>query len=251
MISRRQFVNRVALAAAAVPRLRLGSVGEQNCKPLPASIASLPSWKDKARPITNQERSTRLEKARRLMAINRLDAIMLTAGTSLTYFTGIRWWGGERLFAFLLPAKGAPFFVCPAFEEGRAREQIAHSPLADAEVRLWQEDESPYERVADGLKDRHIVTGTLGVEETVPFLFSNGVARAATHLRLASATPVTAGCRMIKTPHEIELMRLAAKVTLTAYDATYRALHDGTTQDDVSELIAAAHQKLGFTGSAD
>ena len=28
------------------------------------------------------------------------------AGTSLQYFSGIRWWGGERMFALVLPAKG-------------------------------------------------------------------------------------------------------------------------------------------------
>ncbi len=59
------------------------------------------------------------------MSENALDAIVLMEGTSLKYFSGIHWWGGERLFALVLPVKGAPFYVCPAFEEGRAREQIA------------------------------------------------------------------------------------------------------------------------------
>jgi len=64
----------------------------------------------------------------------------LTEGTSLTYFSGIHWGGGERLFAMVLPAKGNAFYVCPAFEEARAREQIAKAPSADqADVRIWQE----------------------------------------------------------------------------------------------------------------
>ena len=38
-------------------------------------------------------------------------------------------------------------------EEGRAREQIAKSPDgAKPDVRIWQEDESPFERVATGLR---------------------------------------------------------------------------------------------------
>ncbi len=82
--------------------------------------------KDQAKPITLEERRERQEKARRLMESNRIDALLLMEGTSLNYFTGIRWWGGERLFAMVLPAKGAAFYVCPAFEEGRAREQIAN-----------------------------------------------------------------------------------------------------------------------------
>ena len=53
----------------------------------------------------------------------------MMGGTSLVYFSNIRWWNSERLFLMILPAKGAPFYVCPAFEEDRAREQIAAGPL--------------------------------------------------------------------------------------------------------------------------
>ena len=105
------------------------------------------------------------------MSENALDAIVLMEGTSLRYFTGIRWWGGERLFALVLPAKGAAFYVCPAFEEGRAREQIAGAPDGEnPDVRTWQEDESPYQRVAQGLKERGMASGKLGIEETVRFV---------------------------------------------------------------------------------
>jgi len=181
-------------------------------------------------PITPEERNQREEKARRLMQTNNLDAILLTEGTTLNYFTGIRWWGGERLFAMVLPVKGAAFYVCPAFEEGRAREQIAKAPDGErADVRIWQEDESPYQRVAGGLKDRGLVGGKLGIEETVHFVFTDGISQAAPQVKLLSATPVTAGCRMIKSDHEIELMRLAAKVTLAAYEATWRSLKEGRT----------------------
>src|ERR1039458_4239658 len=152
------------------------------------------------------------------MRENTLSAILLGQGTSLAYFTGIHWHGGERLFAMVLPAKGEAFYVSPAFEEGRAREQIAQAPdgsrpnsrSADRiDVRIWQEDESPYARVAQGLSDRGIATGTVGVEETVKFVFSDNLRKAAPSATFASATPVTAGFRMIKSRHEIELMRLA------------------------------------------
>ncbi len=151
----------------------------------------------------------------------------------------------------VLPAKGEPFFVCPAFEEGRAREQIAAGPIGvRADVRTWQEDEDPYALVAGGLRDRGITTGTLGIEERVTFVFADGIATAAPGVKLVSATPVTAGCRMVKDAHEIELLRLASKVTLTAYAAAYRALHDGMTQDQFAGLVAAAHARLGFSGGA-
>ena len=51
---------------------------------------------------------------------------------------------------------------------------------------------------------------------------------------MVSATPVTAGCRMIKSAHEIELMRLASQATLKVYEAVYKALQPGMTQNHVS-----------------
>jgi Xaa-Pro dipeptidase len=45
-------------------------------------------------------------------------------------------------------------------------------------------------------------------------------------------------------------MRLAAQVTLAAYDAVYRALRPGMTQRDASNLIDAAYRQLGFPGDA-
>ena len=253
MLSRRRILKlgSAAAGAALASPVKVAS-SENNCPALPPSIASLKSMKDQAKPITTEERRERQEKARRLMADNKLGAILLTEGTSLTYFSGIHWGGGERLFAMVLPAKGNAFYVCPAFEEGRAREQIAKGPGAEqADVRIWQEDESPYQKVAQGFTDRGLSTGTLGMEETVRFVFSQGIGKASPQVKIATATPVTAGCRMIKIDHEVELMRLAAKVTLTAYDAAYRALNPGMTKPQLEEMVETAHTRLGFSGGAD
>lgn len=252
MLSRRHFFRNASFAAAAVAATpSFSQASAENCAPLPASIAGLKSMKDQAKPITKEERVVRQEKARQLMRANALDAMVLMEGTSLTYFTGVRWWGGERLFAMVLPAKGAAFYVCPAFEEGRAREQLGKSPDSQPDVRIWQEDDSPYDRVAQGLKDRGIATGHVGVEETVRFVFSDGIRRAASQAAFTSATPVTAGCRMMKSDHEVDLMRLAAKVTLAAYEAAYHALKPGMTQHDFEALVETAHKQLGFDGGAD
>ena len=252
MISRRHFIQLGSMSGVVlgVSSFAQGGV-EESQSALPPSISALKSMKEQAKPITLDERRGRQEKARRLMESNRIDALLLMEGTSLDYFTGIRWWGGERLFAMVLPAKGAAFYVCPAFEEERAREQIAAAPEGNrADVRTWNEDANPYQLVAQGLKDRGISTGKLGMEETVRFLFTNEIANAAPQVNIVSGTPITAGCRMVKSNHEIALMQLANKATLAAYEATYRALREGMTQSDFSELIAQAYTQLGFSGEA-
>ena len=151
-----------------------------------------------------------------------------------------------------LTAKGEPFFVCPAFEEDRAREQIALGPFGSghADVRTWNEDESPYALVANGLKDRGLSGGTIGIEETAKFVWSEGIAAAATDAKVVSGTPITAGCRMIKDEHELALMQLANTATLKVYHAVYQALQPGMTQHDVSNLISTAYRRVGFNGEA-
>jgi Xaa-Pro dipeptidase len=254
MLSRRKFLE-VGGAVAVIPAAQASfalSRGTRDNTTLPPSIAALKSRKSEATPITREERQQRQERARQLMKENGLNAIVLMTGTSLQYFAGIRWWGGERMFALVLPADGNAFYVCPGFEEGRAREQIKNAPEGEhPDVRIWQEDENPYERLAQGLQDRGMATATIGIEETIRFVFCEGISKAATQAKFVSATPVTAGCRMIKSPHEIALMRLASQVTLAAYEATYRSIKDGMTQPQVQDLVQKAHEQLGFTGGAD
>ncbi len=218
---------------------------------LPPSIARLQSRADEARPITADERAGRIERARRLMREADIDALFLTGGTSLDYFSGMSWGLSERLLALVVPVTGRAFVVTPAFEEDRAREQIASGPFdSDTPVLTWQEDESPYALVAGGLRDLGITSGRLGIEETVRYVFSDGVSKAAPALDLTSGTPITFGCRGRKEDHELELMRLASEVTLAAYEAAYLALDEGMTQDDFARLVSIAHSRLGFSGGA-
>ena len=250
--TRRHFLETAGLATAVTLALPGSAFAQgEGAGKLPEPIASLKSRKAEAQPITTAEREQRMERARQLMTQNKIDAIMVMGGTSLVYFSNIHWWMSERTFALILPVKGNPFYVCPAFEEDRAREQIAGGPGGNnPDIRLWQEDESPYQRIAEGLKDRGLTNGKLGMEETTRFVFSEGVAKAAPGLHIVSATPVTAGCRMIKSQHELQLMKLANEVTLAAYEAAYLSTKEGMTQHDFGGLVQAAHAQQGFQGSA-
>jgi len=218
---------------------------------LPPAIAALKSRRAEAKPITNQERQARIERAQRLMKESQIESICMMGGTSLAYFSNVNWGNSERLFFMVLPRKGEPFFVVPRFEEDRAREQIGRGPAgASAQVLKWDEDESPYDKVAFGLKERGIRTGSIGMEETTKFVFTDGVGKAAPQSKVVSATPITAGCRIIKSPAEIALMRLANHVTHQAYEAAWRSMRDGMTQFEFAQLVSAAHQQLGFQGGA-
>lgn len=252
MPSRRDFLG-LSASVAATAVFTPASAGAMVPTPGddPPAIAALKSMRGQATPISVAERQARLERARGLMRANAMDAMMLTGGTSMDYFTGMRWGISERLLAVVIPVKGSAFLVTPKFEEERALEQARTGPLGAAtEVLAWEEDESPSALVAKGLRARGIATGVLGIEETVRWQFSDGAAHALPQMTLASATVVSAGCRMIKDAHEIALMRLAAQVTLQAYAAAWASLAEGMTQGEFAALVGRAHAKLGFDGGA-
>ena len=253
MVSRRD-VLRISAGVAAtslVSTIPTLEAQDRAGRPVPASIQALKSLKDQAQPITNDERQARIERARELMSANKIDAILMIGGTSLIYYANIRWWNSERLGALILPAKGRPYCVAPAFESDRLHEQLAQGPLgSNADVLIWQEDEDPYRLVARGLADRGISSGTIGIEERTTFVFSDGVSKAAPAMKVVSATPVTAGCRMHKSAHELQLMRLANQATWQVYRAVYHALQPGMTQRDCNALIQAGYQRVGFQGGA-
>lgn len=214
-------------------------------------IGKLKSRRSEAKPITQEERQSRMDKAQQLMRENKLDALVMIGGPTLEYFSNVRWWNSERLFVMVLPQKGEPFFVSPAFEKDRALEQIARGPAGKyPHVMTWEEDQSPYQTVAFGLKERGLTAGRLGLEESVKFVFADGIGKAVPAATLSAATAVTAGCRMLKSANELALMQLANNVTWEAYEAAWKSLRDGMTQNDFAGLVSAAHQKLGFPGSA-
>jgi len=257
MPTRRSFLL-AATAAAATPSIALQAqrpAAPSSDLKLPAPIAALTSRRSEATPITLAEREQRLERARTLLAQHKIDALVIATGTSLNYFTGLRWGQSERFFAWVLPVQGSPFVVCPVFEEGRVRERMEAKPAtlpaaSITKVYTWNEDENPYALLAKALKDAGITTGKIGVEERTQFAFSDGIAHASPSLTAVSGTPITFGCRAVKSQAELDLMRLANNITLQVYEAVYKSAQPGMTNRQFSELVSAAYLRCGFPGDA-
>jgi Xaa-Pro dipeptidase len=251
-ISRRGFLGASAAVAAAAAIGSTKTAEAQLASAVPAPIAALPVLSGLPRPFTNAERLARIDRAKALMAANKIDAIVLAnSTTSSVYFADLRLDGGERLWALVMPGRTKPFLVCPHFEEGRARELLEAGPFGkDADVVTWQEDESPFVALGKGLANRGLSSGVVGLDENMKFVFADSIRTANPHLTIVSASPVTAGCRMIKDPHEIECLRLACRVTLLVYRAVAQSLTAGMTTTNVHELVAAAYRRVGFQGEA-
>lgn len=199
------------------------------------------------KPITLEERQGRVEKACRFMTENRIKAVYLEPGASLFYFTGIAWGQSERMMAAVISAQGEIAYVCPAFEEERLRELL----LFGDDVRVWEEHENPYTLVAEIFKDCGIISGQIGIEESVRFFLYNGIRTAASHLEFVSADPVTIPCRAVKSPTEIALIQRAMDMTVEAYKVSISLLREGMSQAEFCENSIAAHKALGVQGSIE
>ncbi len=251
MMNRRKFLASSA-ALAVTPAV---AFQEQSSRgKLPAAIAALTNRSGEAVPIQLSEREQRVERARALLRSNKADALIITTGSSLTYFTGLRWGQSDRFFAWVLPVKGNPFLVCPAFEEARLRERTDAVPsvlpsAAKTRIHAWNEDEDPYKLLAKALRDAGIATGKLAIEERTQFSFSDAIAHASPALSIVSGNPVTYGCRGIKSPAELALMQLANSVTLSVYKAFYESAHPGMSNKEGADLISAGFSRCGFRGA--
>jgi len=216
----------------------------QQRQELPEQIHRLKKLTAGVVPITDDERRACISKAQRLMGEHKIDAVYIEPGSSMFYFTGMRWSTSERMFALVIPQRGELAWICPKFEEPRARELIKFGN----DIRTWEEDESPYRRVAQIIRDRGIRSGRIGMEERVRFFLFDGIRQEAPKLEFVSATPITAGCRMFKSPAEIALMQRANDITIVAYRATWASMRDGMPQEEFAENCAAAFRNLGVQG---
>jgi Xaa-Pro dipeptidase len=256
--SRRRFLQGTA-AASALALTQPARVAADSAAPdaLPPAFSALKPLGTRVHPMLVDDFRERLVRAQRLMSEvpppvpprspqPKYDALFLAPGTSLYYFTGIHWDLSERLLSLLVPRSGRPILIVPAFEEGRLREKMRF-PL---EVRVWQEDESPTQLAATALADRGIRSGLIGVEETTGFSFFDHLRQTAPAFEFASADPVTIGGRAHKSPHELELMRLACEATFDVFRATFASLKGGMAQEDIAHLVEAGFAKMGLHGEA-
>lgn len=239
-MDRRDFLHSAAVAGAA---LTLGPEGADQ-HPAITSLSSLKA--EEPPPISEAERAERRAKAQRLMLSSGVHALLIEPGPALDYFAGLRWGRSERLFALLLPRKGEPVVICPAFERERAESQIENR----FRIRVWQEDESPYALIATALRDWGFAAGTLAVESSARVFVSDALAKLRPAMQVINGDPITQACRGVKDAHEIEIMRHANRVTIEAYRAALQTLREGMTQSELGGNLRQAFQQLGYSGGA-
>jgi Xaa-Pro dipeptidase len=231
MLSRRVFLQSAAATSLATSAAFAGTPPRRTIK----------SMTGEAKPISVEERSERIARVQTLLAQRKIAALLVEPGSSLDYFTGIRWHRSERTTLAIIPASGEVLVVTPAFEEPSVRETLQ----IGGEVRPWDEHESPFAKIVQGLKDRGIDSGLLAAESTMRFFIVSGIRQVSDVYEIIPADPVVRACRLIKSPAELALLQVANDVTIEALRRVHAQVARGMTSADVAALMDRATIALG------
>ncbi|HET6204399.1 MAG TPA: Xaa-Pro peptidase family protein [Planctomycetota bacterium] len=181
----------------------------------------------------------RRERARRAMRETGLAALAIEPGPTMKYFSGVEWGRSERSFLLLLFETGDPVWVCPAFEERTARERIP----ANQDLRIWQEDESPFGIAADAARAR----GPVGIEPTVRTFVAAGLRESLSPTQVSLGAEAVRRCRMVKSEKELALLRRASEITKRCIAAVAPLATEGATEAEISTAMGEAHRAAGMT----
>jgi Xaa-Pro dipeptidase len=222
----------VAIASAPARVFAAGGPRVTGLKPMTAG----------AQPISPAERVARLTKLQGLLQQQKIAALLVDTGSTLDYFTGVRWHLSERVTAAVIPASGKVVIVTPFFEQPSIHEMLQ----VPADIRTWQEDEDPFELIAGVLNDRGAPHGPLAVDGMTRFYVLDAVTKALTRQRqVVPGHDLVRACRMFKSPAELALLQLANDVTLAALRYVHTHLEPGMHTGDVSDLMDQATLALG------
>ncbi|MSO95884.1 MAG: aminopeptidase P family protein [Thermoleophilia bacterium] len=189
----------------------------------------------------------RLDRVRSLMRDRGLDALVVRAPDNVLYLTNF--WGMKGYDAVVFPAEGEPVLIC--LEPSRS----------DAERMAWTTDlrlfpgYDEYDPRPPSLRALEIAAGLAGEYEAVgielslgtqatdrmvgePTTFPKAWFDAFPHAQ--DATPLLNDARMVKTPQEIERMRLANDIAAAGMEHVQGVLEPGMTE------AQAASEWLGF-----
>lgn len=218
-----------------------GRVSSKIVSPASTDSAGLKPITGDAKAISIDERQERIATLQRLLSRENIGALLIEPGSTLEYFTGIRWHRSERITAAIIPARGITIIVCPAFEEPSVRESMSGA----VDVRAWSEHESPFQRLVQGLRDRNIVSGKIAVEQTTRFFIVDGLRKASGSYEIISAETLLRESRLRKSPAELALLQFANDVTLQALRFAHGRVRLGMSGTDIAALVDTATITLG------
>ncbi len=196
---------------------------------------------DLAFPIKEYER--RLDDLCVRMDEHGIEALIVTTPENICYLTGFDSVGHYYFNALVVPREGEPFMTPRLLED------------SGVQALTWVETSRPYEDVQDpieklwqALEEFNLHDKRIGYEKECWFF------TAAQQERLFAKCPrasfidcggIVEQSRLIKSEHEIDVMRKAARATEAGIQAGIEAVQAGVTENDVAAEVHYAMIKAG------
>lgn len=192
-------------------------------------------------------------RVKRLMDEAKLSALVLCSGENFTYLSGIVYPGtlarhleltnSPRAVILVWPRNGDPILIVNATAEGLARRDAPHIRIERYEAYR----ESPYARLVAVLEKAGFSRERIGFEKT----FVNArewerVAGALPGMTMVDCTDLMDQARWIKTPQEIELLKVAADLLDEVYLKVFPTIARGDRECDVHARILYECLVRGF-----
>ncbi len=192
----------------------------------------------------------KVERIRSMIKKEGMDYIVCRNSENVLFFSGywpIRGWSFS-----IVPAEGDPILLAPDYE-------------AEFTERAWCKDvriytDKPYDEAADLLKELG-VEGIVGYEGSFETVAGNVIGVENAHVgfqqldflrrslkssRLVDATDLLHEMRKVKTPAEIEAMRLASDLSGEGLESAYEAVGDGARETEVAAACEKTIYEEGF-----
>lgn len=175
-----------------------------------------------------------------------IDALLITPSPDYAYLLGYRAPAMERLTCLVIPAEGDPSLVVPRLEEPLARNEL--SDLAhELTILSWDETEDPFRLV------RSLVGGAMrvAVQDQMWARFALRLRAALDPAEVVEAGPAMSALRRVKSPDEIDRLRLAARAADEAMLAITGEPLAGRTEAEVGRrirelLVSVGHETADF-----
>jgi Xaa-Pro aminopeptidase len=188
----------------------------------------------------------RLSRAAGAASERSIEALLITPSPDFAYLLGYRAPVLERLTCLIVSADGAPALVLPRLEEPLARHELGD--LADGITLVsWDETDDPIRLV------QTIIAGArrVAVQDQMWARFALRLRAALDPTELVEAGPTMSALRRIKSPDEVQRLRVAASAADTAMSAILGEQLTGRTEAEVSGhirqlLLEAGHDDAGF-----
>lgn len=212
-------------------------------------FADLSDQSGSVEPISTAEHAARRQRLGALLSDSPFDAMICEGGATMRYLSGTTWGHSERLFSLVVLADGSHIWLCPAFEEEKARLRIDRDGGPGGEVLTWDEHEYPFAPLASALEEKGV--GRLGVEPALRHRFVHGLQEEMGGSRVAAALDLIVELRGRKDEHELALLRKVNELTQQGIVAAANEVRPGMTGRDISRLMRRAQAKLGLGGIWD